>query len=235
MEAFCINLDRQPEKFKEIQAAFDGTFVFNRVSAIDGKSVGITGRNALYQTNVKLFTELAESDRSYYIICEDDVYKYDKFDEYWPKIAEFINNPSNVWDFISLDFFLDYDNPSIEIYNDFLYKIGPSRSTGCMIYNAKFVKSNLDYLRSVDCLDMTMKHNPKFIKLIPKNLIVKQIVDKHSETACKNTIFYENSYNKTIEYLKVNAPETYPLVRAYASSDTELLERELNPNLFPSV
>jgi len=222
MEAFCINLDRQPEKFEEIQKAFDGTFVFERVSAIDGKKNGISGQKALFQTNVNLFTKLAQSDRPYYIICEDDIYKYEKFDEYWPKIVEFINNPTNIWDFISLDFFLDFDSPSIEIYNDFLYKIGPSRSTGCMIYNAEFVKSNLVYLSNAGCLDMTMKHNPKFIKLIPKDLIVKQIIDKYSETNCSNTKHYENNYNRTIQYLKVNAPETYPLVHAYASSNTEL-------------
>jgi GR25 family glycosyltransferase involved in LPS biosynthesis len=210
MDAFCINLDRQPENFKEIQKAFDGTLLFNRVSAIDGKKIGITGQKALYQTNVKLFTELAKSDKPYHIICEDDVYKYDKFDEYWPKIVNFINNPSNKWDFISLDFFLDYDKPRIETYNDFLYKITASRGTGFMIYNAKFVKNNLNYLSNTRCLDMTMKHNPNFIKLIPKELIVKQIVNKYSETSCKNTGYHEETYIRTIEYLKLNAPETYP-------------------------
>jgi GR25 family glycosyltransferase involved in LPS biosynthesis len=210
MDAFCINLDRQLENFNAIQKAFEGSLIFNRVSAIDGKNVGITGQDALYQTNVKLFTELARSDRPYYIICEDDVYKCDKFNEYWPKIVNFINNPSNKWDFISLDFFLNYDNPSIETYNDFLYKISASRGTGFMIYNAKFVKHNINYLSNTRCLDMTMKHNPDFIKLIPKELIVKQIVNKYSETSCKNTVYYENSYTKTIEYLKLNAPETYP-------------------------
>jgi hypothetical protein len=210
MEAFCINLDRQPEKFEQIVKEFDGILSFTRVSAIDGIKTGIGGRNALYQTNVKLFTEMARSNKPFFIVCEDDVYKCKFFDYYWPKIVEFIENPESVWDFISLDFFLNFDKPKIELYNDCLYTVGPSRCTGFMIYNTSFVVKNLSYLSSIHCLDITMKHNPDFISLIPKELIVRQIVDKHSSTMERNTAYYEGCYSQTINYLKTNAPETCP-------------------------
>jgi len=209
MEAFCINLDREPQRFEMIKKEFSGILFFTRVSAIDGKKEGITGWDALHQTNVKLFNELVLTDRPYYIICEDDIYKYVNFKHYWPKIVQFINNPSNVWDFISLDFILNVDKPSIEIYTDFLYKVGPSRATGFMIYNAKFVKNNLSYLTSAGCLDMTMKHNPDFIKLIPHELIVKQVVNKLSETCNKNTHFLEYNYDRTVAFLKSRAPQIH--------------------------
>jgi GR25 family glycosyltransferase involved in LPS biosynthesis len=210
MEAFCINLDRQPEKFEQIVREFDGILSFTRVSAIDGKEVGTSGQDALYRTNVKLFTEMAKLNKPFFIVCEDDVYRCECFGHYWPKIVEFINNPKNVWDFISLDFFLTFDKPKLEVYTEFLYRVGPSRCAGFMIYNTAFVVKNLSYLSNTYCLDMSMKHNPNLISLIPKELIIKQIVAKHSTTMDYNTAGYEGLYSLTMEYLKANAPETCP-------------------------
>jgi hypothetical protein len=122
---------------------------------------------------------------------------------YWPKILEFINNNID-WDFISLDFFLSLDKPKMEIYNDFLYKVEKTRMTGFMIYNTNFIKKNIEYLRRCNVFDMTMKHNTNFIQLIPKELIVKQIVDKVSDTRSTNcnTKHYETIYKETEKYLK---------------------------------
>ena len=211
--ANCINLDRQPEKYEEVKKEMGDVFDIKRISAIDGKLQNISGIKAIYDTNIELFKNSLNSDEPYLIIIEDDIYKSDNFHYYWSKILDFINKEENKdsWDFISLDFFLlNLDSPKIEVYNDFLYKVSKSRSAGCTIYNKNFIKKNINYLKSFDkcsellmhCLDMTMKHDERFIKLIPKDLILKQIVNKFSETAGFVTSNYEDLYKETIEYIK---------------------------------
>jgi GR25 family glycosyltransferase involved in LPS biosynthesis len=204
--AYCINLDREPEKYENILKKFSDILEIKKIHAIDGKLNNISGRQALYMTNVNFFIDIVNSDKikkPYFIIIEDDIYKFNNFDYYWPKILKFINNINNKWDFISLDFFLNLEKPKLEIYNDIFYKIHKSRTCGFMIYNTKFIKNNIEYLKNCGCLDMTMKHNPKFIQLIPKDLIIKQIVNKMSGTGNRVTSDLENCYLKTIEYLKI--------------------------------
>ena len=222
LHVYCINLDREPEKFLKIKQEFDNYFEIERVSAIDASIESVTGFEALFKTNIKLFkkiiqTKLEEEEEdkevkevkedinnNYVIILEDDVYKCPDFDEYFPKIYEFINNKENgdKWDFITLDNFLNFEKPKMEIYNDFLYKIDKSRMAGFMIYNINFLKKNIDYLSDCKILDMSMKHNPDFIQLIPNKILVKQIVDKVSGTCLQNTKHYENYYKETEKYMK---------------------------------
>ena len=212
MHVYCINLDREARKFLKIKAEFDNYFEIERVSAIDASIESITGIEALFKTNIQLFqkiiqTKLEEQEKkenNYVIILEDDVYKCPDFDAYFPKIVEFINNKENdlKWDFISLDNFLNFENPKMEIYNDFLYKIDKSRMAGFMIYNIHFLKKNIDYLSECKILDMSMKHNPDFIQLIPNKILIKQIVDKVSGTCLQNTKHYEDYYKETEEYIK---------------------------------
>ena len=202
--AYCINLDRYPEKFEDVCNNFRDILEIIRFPAIDGKLNGISGAKALADTTKNLFNiVLNQENTPYLIIIEDDIYKYKNFDFYWPKILEFINN-NNDWDFMSLDFLLSLDKPKMEIYNDFLYKVEKSRMTGFMIYNTNFLKKNIEYLRTCNVFDMTMKHNPSFIQLIPNELIVKQVVDKLSDTRSNNcnTKHYETIYKETEKYLK---------------------------------
>ena len=203
--AYCINLDREPDNFSKVQKEFGDFLDIERISAIDGASLHISGQSALIQTTIRLFKRIIqESKQQFAIIIEDDIYRCPDFDIYFPKICEFINNKENAsnWDFISLDHFLNFEKPKMEIWNDFLYKIEKSRTTGFMIYNIDFLKKNIDYLSNCFCLDMTMKHNPNFIQLIPNKIIVKQIVDKESNTEHKNTKYYEEFYKETEIYMR---------------------------------
>jgi len=205
IDIFCINLDRCPENFKKIEDEFGDLFNIIRVPAIDGKINKISGVKALFRTNINLFNNIINNEQKYkyLIVIEDDIYKYNDFDLQWPKINEFINNYTD-WDFISLDFFLNFEKPKLEIYNDIFYKITASRMTGFMIYNINFLKKNIKYLESLrmECLDVTMKFNKNFIQLIPKKLLIKQICDKISSTAMKNqNELYSSAYNSTEDYL----------------------------------
>jgi GR25 family glycosyltransferase involved in LPS biosynthesis len=206
IHVYCINLDREPEKFLKIKEEFDKYFEIERVSAIDADINNITGIEALFQTNIQLFKKIIEynEDNTYAIIIEDDIYKCHEFDEYFPKIQEFINNKENndKWDFISLDNFLNFEKPKMDIFNDFLYKINKSRMAGFIIYNIHFLKKNIDYLSECEILDMNMKQNTYFIQLIPQKVLIKQIVDKVSGTCLINTKHYEYYYIETEEYMK---------------------------------
>ena len=205
LNAYCINLDREYDKYKDVCDKFGDILNITRVSAIDGKSNNITGKQALLNTNIKLFRQIIQTDDKYAIVIEDDIYKINNFDTYWPVIVDFINNNDD-WDFISLDHFLNFEKPLLHVYNENFYKILKSRSMGFMIYNTKFLKKNIEYLSSCDCLDMTMKHNINFIQLIPKTMIVRQIVNKISGTCNNDTKRYEEYYNLSEKYLKDNDP-----------------------------
>jgi GR25 family glycosyltransferase involved in LPS biosynthesis len=204
-DAYCITLDREPHKFEKIKQEFDNILTLHRVSAIDGKETKIGGRAALYKTNVNLFHMLMDSPSPYVIIIEDDIYRYNDFDAQWPKIVEFISTETD-WDFISLDFFLNLDYTRIFPYNDLFYRIEKSRSCGFVIYRTEFIRKNIEYLSKCGCLDMTMKHNTTFIQLISKKLIVKQIVDKRSNTGDVATGNYFYFYRDTEAYLIKHAP-----------------------------
>jgi hypothetical protein len=203
-KAYCINLDRFPDNYSGVVRELSSYLDIERVSAIDGKLENISGQLAVRNTNRNLFKRIIEEstpETLYAIVIEDDIYKLDKFDEYWNKILEFIKNKDNIWDFISLDNILRFDNPTISDYNDFFYRTDKSRAFGFMIYNISFLRNNIDYLTKCGVLDMTMKYNPNFIQLIPKELIIRQYVDKYSTTANQVTSLQNSLYDFTIHML----------------------------------
>jgi predicted O-linked N-acetylglucosamine transferase (SPINDLY family)/GR25 family glycosyltransferase involved in LPS biosynthesis len=202
LKAYCINLDTKRSNFEAVAEKFSDCLDIERVSAINGKERGISGREALYLTTVALFQKIIkDSTTSYAIIMEDDVYKTSHFGAYWERIVAFIENPASVWDYISLDFFINFDNPTIEDYNSLFHKVSSHRSTGFIIYNTQYLKKHISYLSNLPSgtpiLDMTMTRNKEFIKLIPKRLLVKQEVDKVSLTANTVTGHYEDYYKQT--------------------------------------
>jgi hypothetical protein len=200
IKAYCVNLDRKPENFKQVTEEFRGILDIERVSAIDGKAIGIYSASALHKTVMKIFAAAIKTDEKFLVVIEDDVYRSQTFNEYWPKIVEFISDSTSVWDFISLDFFLIYDNPTLSPYNDFLIKVSNTRSNGFMIYNIKFLKKYYSELQLRFPLDTTMTYDPRFIKLIPRSLMARQYVDKISETSPSKKNYgtvYKHGYNQT--------------------------------------
>jgi len=202
LKAYCINLDTKYLNYDAVTEKFSDYLEIERVSAINGKERGISGREALYLTSVALFQKIIkETTTPYAIVMEDDVYKTKHFGAFWKGIVAFIEDPASVWDYISLDFFINFDNPTVEDYNSLFHKVSSHRSTGFIIYNTQFLKKHISYLSKLPSgsvvLDMTMTHNKDFIKLIPKRLLVKQEVDKVSLTANTVTEFYEDYYKQT--------------------------------------
>jgi len=201
--AYCINLDTEIDRYHTIKNEFKGVLDIQRISAIDGKQNGVGGAKALYDTNISILNTIINSDYQlpYIIIIEDDIYKLEGFDTIWPKIKEFIIT-SDCWDFISLDHFLNFDNPVLSVYNDFLYRVDKSRSAGFMIYNTDFIKYNIHAFTDCYLIDMHIKYNQSYIQLIPKEIIVRQHVNKYSTTENRITDDYEAYYAETEKFLK---------------------------------
>lgn len=202
LKAYCINLDRKQENFQKVTKEFEGILNIERVSAIDGKANKISGASALFRTQLNLFEKMIQTTDKYLIVLEDDIYKLPKFNSYWPHISKFVLTPSG-WDFISLDFILSIDKPKLDVYNQFLYKTSAFRSAGFVIYNMAFLKKNLEIIKRNGPLDFTMTFDRRFTKLITKEAIVRQHIDKVSETnSSGNTAYYKTFYNETDAYLK---------------------------------
>lgn len=206
--AYCINLDREPWKFQNVRKEFNEVLHVVKVSAVDGKKLGISGREGLRRTNKILFRKFASPEYTlpYAIVLEDDIYKLPKFNEYWPNILNFIHEGGS-WDFITLDFHCQKENPVIRPYNSFLYTIKRSVANGFMIYNTNFIRNNLQYLLSINRnVDTCIKWYPEFAKqLIPKHLIVKQNVNKLSGTSNCNTKRIDQMYEITEKFLRIHS------------------------------
>ena len=197
--AYCINLDKHRENYDCVCEKFSKYLNLDRVSAVDAKEHDISGQKALCRSNALIFNRI--HSEPYVIILEDDVIPTEHFDAQWDDIVSFITDSNNVdkWDFISLDFLLHYDSPKLEYYNDFFYKTSCSRNTGFMIYNTRFIVQNLKYFQTMYCIDLTMTRNDKFIKLIPKQLLVAQL--PHMSTINKQHTDYTSGYKRTQDYM----------------------------------
>jgi GR25 family glycosyltransferase involved in LPS biosynthesis len=199
-DLYVINLDREPEKFDLIKKEFHDFNVI-RYSAYDARQHKCSGIMGLFNSFIGLFKELILKDIKYAIVLEDDVYKCSDFDQYWPKIKEFIET-SDDYDFIKLDNFLHFDDTSVSNFNDLFFKIKKSRNLGFTIYNINFLKKNIEDLSKIrDNLDMTMTRNPKFIQLVPKTTLIKQYTNKYSNLSNCNVKGREKEYEKNNAFL----------------------------------
>ena len=204
IKAYCINLDRKIEKFLDIQKNFNDILNIERYTAIDGTLNNMSGAKALCKTNIEIFNKIINSDEinlPYCIIIEDDIVKSEYFDLYWNDIVDFINNRDNVWDFIGIEYSLIYGKPKLEYYNNLFLKTENFRNTGFMIYNTSFLKKNINYISRLNNLDMTITHNDKFIKLIPKKQIIYQLPNQLSDIS-KKPRNYNGLYKLNSKYIE---------------------------------
>ena len=203
--ACVINLDRCPENWTRMQETWSGIFNLIRISAVDGRAHGIGGAQACKQSHFNLLQELVKREDLYQVVLEDDVYPTPAFNSLWPKIVEFLESGRNDWDFMGLDPFVHFEKPAIEIFTPELFKVGAFRSTGSLIYRTKFIKEKIDTILHLGPgpIDMTFTHSNKFIKLTPQYLMMRQRVDKISQTSGdQNVKFYNSYYDNTEEYFE---------------------------------
>ena len=73
---------------------------------------------------------------------------------------------------------------------------------GFMIYNIHFLTRYYNEIKNYTVMDMQLTYERKFIKLIPKELIVRQDVDKVSETSGALTSHLNEAYDITEDILR---------------------------------
>jgi len=196
--AYCINLDEVKENFNEVKNNFLDFLQLERVPAIKADNV-ISGAKALCKSNNLIYNKKHKSP--YVIILEDDVYPTSYFKEYWDQVQSFINNPSNVWDVISLEFILTYDEPVLEEYNDIFLKTSSFRNFGFMIYKTDFLERHTKMLSNMKTIDMELGYDKNVIKLIPKMIMVKQ--KPHMSSIRGKHANYEKRYIETQKYIEI--------------------------------
>ena len=180
-KAYCINLDKDDSKMRQIYKDWSHLLDIERFSAIKASDT-ITGREACARSHKELYKKLAKLDSSYCIIMEDDVYTTKNFDKrLWDRIIWFAGSQDG-WDMISLDPVLGFDCHVANKYNGLFCSIQKFRMTGMIIYKTEFIRKNLEALTSFKgAIDMSITHNLAYRKLTPCKLIVRQYTDKPSQ------------------------------------------------------
>lgn len=206
--AFVINLDREKNKWNTIVRSFP-ELNLQRISAIDGTVKGVRGKYALLMTSLNLFSAfLKDSNLPYYMVLEDDIYKTEHWPVLWPAVVNFLLDNTTTWDILTLDPFLGFGSTISHLHNStVMYQISSFRSMGFVIYSKQFVHRHLrgiidtlfQGLRhgGVLPLDMSISNDTRFVKLTPQKLLVRQRVNKKSNTANKATPHYESYYERT--------------------------------------
>ena len=228
-KAFCINLDRKPEQWKKIQDNWSDTLDLERFSAIDGKKMNITGKQALLNTTKKFFKFILNYNEHYIILIEDDIYKTNDFNILWPDILEFLNTKTNTWSFISLDPFLCFHNCMFENFNDIFLKVSNFRQAGFIIYRTEFIKQNISQLLKINKpFDISISYNNNYIKLTPKKLLVRQYTNKVSTVNSIINYNFDKYWTQTINIL--NLLNRISLVHIGKTGGTTIMDIFSNKN-----
>jgi len=201
-KAFCINLDKDDSKMRQIYKDWSHLLDIERVSAVKASDT-ITSREACAKSHQEVFRKRAKLDLPFCIIMEDDVYTTKNFDKrLWDRIIWFAGSQSE-WDMISMDPVLGFDCKVANRYNGLFCSIAKFRSTGMIIYKTEFVRKNLGGLTNFKgAIDMSITHNADFMKLTPCKLIVRQYTDKPSATSlASGTKHYDRFWDETEKIL----------------------------------
>jgi hypothetical protein len=210
LPAIVINLDRRPENWTYMQKEWGTLFDLQRMSAVDAREHNIPPLMACTKSHIEAFKQLVLSPDPYVIIMEDDIYRTAAWDTFWPKITAFLEKNNAEWDFISLDPNMACDEIVFSSYNDFLVRVNRFRNTGFIIWKTSFLKQHLDEFTLLRAsMDMVVTHDPRFTKLTPATLLVRQRTDRVSDITGNIRSYYDNMYDKTatmiLDYVKSNA------------------------------
>lgn len=95
MEAYVINLDSRPDRWKAIQERFkDGPLRLHRVSATRHPNGGY----GLFLTLIKLLTLVRKKHLRHILILEDDCLPAPKWKTLWPEVQSWLHAHPEAWD-----------------------------------------------------------------------------------------------------------------------------------------
>jgi hypothetical protein len=199
--AWVLNLDKRPDRWVAMCEKWCDTFTLGRISAVDAKNRNLKPELCCKATHFLLLEELKKTPETilWFPILEDDVFKTDNWDKMWPQIQTFLNsNDAQDWDYISFDPFLHFDAHGARSYGHGFVEIDKFRNTGMIIYSRRFIES-FDYRKeeTSGAIDMTFTHSPKWRKLTPNLLCVRQepesISDINGQVNSHRQRFWDNT------------------------------------------
>jgi GR25 family glycosyltransferase involved in LPS biosynthesis len=202
--AWVINLDRYPQNWARMQKDWGELFDLRRVSAIDGRAMGIQSIRAAKRSHLQVMAECLKTDAPYHIIMEDDVYPTRAWGDHWHTVEAFLQSGRADWDIITMDPLLGFEKSPLVPFTEGLFTVEKFRCMGFMIYNARFLKGKfIEILHTNHVLDLTMTHNLSYTKLTPMYQLVRQYTDKVSTLCTQGTIgFYERYFDETNDMLE---------------------------------
>lgn len=199
LNAFCVNLKDKVSNFEFIKKEWKDFLNVRRF-------VALSSATKSHYYILDWICQNKEKIKFPIVVMEDDVYRKNNFLHYWNKILEQKN-----CDYIAFDnIFLQINKEDIQNNNDFVSIIS-HRSMGFIVYfksffdkyfKSKHLFNNLIPIKELGLvktnripIDLYMTKLKIFKKCVPKRQVCRQIVDKTSTTAHKNTAYYNDYYN----------------------------------------
>ena len=195
LNAFCINLEEKKKNMDFIYSEWNEYLNITRFIAL----------SSCTKSHVQILKNIYQNKECIkfpIVIMEDDVYKKNNFTKYWNKLLDLTH-----CDYVAFDaFFLVFKDNQENVPPDFV-SLKEHRMAGFNIFYKKFfdrflTEKELDEEINKGTIDKNFTHNPLFINYTPREQICRQIVDKKSTTANRNTNEYTKYYDIAEEKLK---------------------------------
>jgi hypothetical protein len=203
--AWIVNLDRRTDRWSAMVEKWSDTFELKRVPAVDGAARRLSPELCCKLSHFLLFDELKKTPAEirWFPVLEDDVFKTEQWTTMWPQICEFLNSRREQdWDFISLDPFLHFDAHGARPYGHGFVEINKFRNTGFILYSRRFIEKFERKTEPITgAIDMTFTHSPRWRKLTPSRLCVRQEPDTLSDINGRVNSHRQGFWDKTEEIL----------------------------------
>ena len=254
--AFVINLETRKWKWEFTVMNFP-ELNLHRVLAINGAACSLPPKLALLITNLNLLQAIIHIKLHlrlpFIIVMEDDIVKTTFWPVAWPGVVAFLEQNPTIWELAVLDPFLCFDDAKVMKFRNstLLFEVTSFRAYGFILYSRHFFNHHAPQLilsywhklhkcSQISCvapLDLMVSYHKGLTKVTPRNLLLRQDVNKFSTTENINTKFYESFYRLTEYVLNYSGD----LSRIHNESDTlsfegfdaipELVKRQLSKTL----
>lgn len=198
-EIYCINLERRSDRWANMLRRFNTLNIkVQKIKAIDGKEIGITGNEALYKTNINIFEEAIYWGYKKIWIIEDDCMFNNDF------LINFDTHCENIPDYDA--WFMGAIVPEVHklkcITNNYFIHGHYIYGTHSMAYKVDFlpifkkaILERKDYY-PIDCLLSERINAKKFVSVNPMLCVqgddISDIVDRSSQKDIRK--FNEKNY-----------------------------------------
>ncbi len=178
LNAFCINLETKEKNMQFIKKEWNDFLNIRRFVALNSATES-------HYYILDWICQRKEKIKFPIVVMEDDVYRKNNFLYYWNKVIEQKN-----CHYIAFDNILLQINKEEAQNNKDFVSINSHRSMGFIVYFKSFFDTYQKFKHIFNRsrpIDVYLTRFKPFKKFVPKRQVCRQIVDKTSTTAHKNT------------------------------------------------